>query len=257
MIAARLAPLITLAFVSLLLAVVPARAADPTFPALNGRRVVDEAHILSPDDQAALTQKLADLETRTTDQLVVVTVPSLQNNGIEDFGYKLGRAWRIGQAGKNNGVILLVAPAEHKVRIEVGYGLEDVLTDALSSVILQEKVLPRFKDGDYAGGVDAGADAIIAQLTLDKGEALAQVKAASDKARNKAADDWIGWLFEIGVAVFVLAMVFLRHLIPRRYQPQWLSTGGGWSSGGGFSGGGGGFSGGGGSFGGGGASGSW
>ena len=118
-----------------MLAFSPASAAL-TFPALTGR-VVDDAHVLSPQTQADLTAKLAALEQKTGDQLVVVTVPSLQGDEIEDYGYQLGRAWGLGQKGKNNGAIFIVVPSEHKVRIEVGYGLEPVLTDAMSSVIIQ------------------------------------------------------------------------------------------------------------------------
>ena len=103
-----------------------------TFPTLTGR-VVDEANILDPATQrAALTQKLADLEAKSTDQVVVVTLKSLQGTSIEDYGYQLGRHWQIGQKDKNNGVLLIVAPNERKVRIEVGYGLEGTLTDLVS-----------------------------------------------------------------------------------------------------------------------------
>src|SRR5271156_3082728 len=128
--------LIALALTAFMLAGAPVRA-DPTFPPLTGR-VVDNAHVLSAQTQADLTTKLAALEQKTGDQLVVVTLPSLQGYEIEDYGYQLGRAWGLGQKGKDNGAILIIAPAEHKVRVEVGYGLEPVLTDALSSVIIQE-----------------------------------------------------------------------------------------------------------------------
>src|ERR1700761_3017346 len=143
----------------------PAWAA-PKFPALTGR-VVDDAGILTPDTKADLTQKLAALEQKTSRQLVVVTLSSLQGYEISDYGYQLGRAWGIGQAKLNNGVLLIVAPKEHKVRIEVGYGLEPILTDALSSVIIQTAVLPKFRTGDYNAGVEAGVDALIQQLSLD------------------------------------------------------------------------------------------
>jgi uncharacterized protein len=128
----------------------PATAAKPVFPTLTGR-VVDQANILTPQSKADLTKKLEALETRTSRQLVVVTVPSLQGLEIEDYGYQLGRAWGIGEKKLNTGALLVVAPTERRVRIEVGYGLEGVLTDALSNVILQERVLPRFRAGDVAG----------------------------------------------------------------------------------------------------------
>ena len=104
---------------------------------------------------------------------MVVTLPSLQGYEISDYGYQLGRAWGIGQAKLNNGVLLIVAPTEHKVRIEVGYGLEPIITDAFSSVIIQTQVLPQFRSGDFNGGVEAGVDALIQQLSLDTSEAEA------------------------------------------------------------------------------------
>ena len=110
---------------------------------------------------------------------MVVTLPDLQGDDIEDYGYQLGRAWGIGQKGQNNGVLFIVVPSEHKVRIEVGYGLEPVLTDALSSVILQDQVLPKFRAGDTEGGVVAGTDAIITQLSLDQATATANVQKAT------------------------------------------------------------------------------
>ena len=119
--------------VSLALAVVlwlcPAFAAEPTYPELTGR-VVDDAQLLGPDVEEELTAELKALEDKSSDQLVVVTVPSLQGYPIEDFGYQLGRHWGIGTAKLSNGVLLIVAPNEHKVRIEVGYGLEPIMTDA-------------------------------------------------------------------------------------------------------------------------------
>src|ERR1700754_2278899 len=129
--------------IALLCLALPLQTAEaaPKFPALTGR-VVDDAHILSQQTVGDLDQKLAALEAKTSRQLVVVTVPSLQGYEISDFGYQLGRAWGIGQAKLNNGVLFIIAPNEHKTRIEVGYGLEPVLTDALSELILQNAVLP-------------------------------------------------------------------------------------------------------------------
>src|SRR5262249_5473515 len=112
-----------------------------TFPRLTGR-VVDEAGILDAGTRAALTEKLAALEAKTTDQVVVATVKSLQGTSVEDYGNRLFRNWKLGQSGKNNGVLLLVAPNEHKARIEVGYGLEGTLPDAVAKLILENNVLP-------------------------------------------------------------------------------------------------------------------
>jgi uncharacterized protein len=235
----------------------PAWAA-PTFPALTGR-VVDDAHVLSPQVQAQLTQKLQDLEDRTSRQLVVVTLPSLQGYEIEDYGYQLGRAWGIGQKKLDNGVLLIVAPKEHRVRIEVGYGLEPILTDALSSVILQTQVLPKFRAGDMQGGIVAGADAIVAQLLLDAPAAKARV-AAAEKQVSQSHFNPVILIFIAFIIFSIFGRVFGRRggglgALPWIILGSGLGRGG--FGGGGFGGGGGGFGGGGGSFGGGGSSGSW
>jgi uncharacterized protein len=240
----------------------PAGAA-PTFPPLTGR-VVDEAHVLPPQVQADMTAKLAALEKANGDQLVVVTLPSLQGYPIEDYGYQLGRAWGLGQKGKNNGALFIVAPSEHKVRIEVGYGLEPVLTDALSSVILQQAVLPKFRAGDVPGGVVAGTDAVIQQLGLDPAQAQARAQAAAQDAdRQPAGGGHAIPLFLILIGLFlVMRLVMGGGGGGALWALPFLFMGGrggdyGGRDDGGFGGGGGGFSGGGGSFGGGGSSGSW
>src|SRR5215467_8955213 len=117
-----------------------------TFPALTGR-VVDEANILSAATRDALSSKLAELESKSGIQHVVATVNSLQGEEIEPYANELFRKWRLGEKAKNNGVLLLIAPKEHRVRIEVGYGLEGTLTDALSKVIIVNAITPRFKAG--------------------------------------------------------------------------------------------------------------
>src|SRR5438105_9940683 len=144
------------------LTVLPALAL--VFPALSGR-VVDEANILDDATRAALTQKLADLEAKTTDQLVVVTLKSLQGTSIEDLGYQLGRHWAIGQKDKNNGVLLIVVPSERRVRIEVGYGLAGTLTDAVSRLIIENGIVPRFRSRDFPVAITRGFDDIISVLS--------------------------------------------------------------------------------------------
>jgi uncharacterized membrane protein YgcG len=134
------------------------------FPMLTGR-VVDEAGILDTGTRAALTEKLAALEAKTTDQFVVVTLKSLQGTSIEDFGVQLGNAWKVGQKDKNNGVLLIVAPNERKVRIEVGRGLEGTLTDAISKNIIEYTIIPHFRANDFVGGISHGADAIVLALS--------------------------------------------------------------------------------------------
>ncbi|HZZ32708.1 MAG TPA: TPM domain-containing protein [Phenylobacterium sp.] len=241
-------------------------AAVPKFPALTGR-VVDDAHILSPATTEKLDGELAGLEKQTGHQLAVVTVPDLQGSSIEDYGYQLGRAWQLGRKGVNDGAILLVAPKERKVRIEVGYGLEPVLTDALTSVILQEKILPQFKQGHMEQGVVAGAEAIIAQLSLPDEQAKANVAQAQAQPRPQA-DRNVGAHIPVFLILLIVFWVIsgLLRAGGRGFGGAWWllpfflsgggGRGGGWGDGGG-GGGGGGFSGGGGSFGGGGSSGSW
>ncbi|HSZ10614.1 MAG TPA: TPM domain-containing protein, partial [Rhizomicrobium sp.] len=246
------------AFALLCFVLAPAAQAAPTFPKLTGR-VVDDANILSDSVKQDLTQKLADLESKTSRQLVVVTLPSLQGYEIEDYGYQLGRTWGIGQKSSNNGVLFIIAPNERKVRIEVGYGLEPILTDALSEVILQSKVLPRFREGDVQQGVIDGTEALIQQLSLDEAAAKANVAQAAQQQNMHVVH--VNPLFVFFAFIFIFWI--LGHLF--RGMGWWLpfmllssgrsSWGGGGFGGGSF--GGGGFSGGGGSFGGGGASGSW
>ena len=156
--AAMLRPLLlalsALAFVAVALAS-GASLAAPTFPPLTGR-VVDEAQILSPQSTAEIAAKLNALEAKSSDQLVVFIAKSLQGYAIEDYGYQLGRAWGIGQKGLDNGVLLIVVPSERKVRIEVGRGLEPQLTDAMSTLIIQNTILPAFREGRFADGIREG-----------------------------------------------------------------------------------------------------
>ena len=260
-------PRLLLLWLALLVAA-PAAAQD--FPKLTGR-VVDNANLLSAADEAALTQKLAALEQASSRQLVVATIPDLQGYPIEDYGYQLGRSWGIGQSEANNGIILLVAPKDRRVRIEVGYGLEPIMTDALASVIISEQILPRFKAGDYPGGINAGADAIITQLQAPPEQAEQRALAAAQAQQQSNSGGEGGSIFPLifwGLVLFFIVLPMLRGgRRGRRYRRGGFPVviwgpgfggggGGGWGSsggGGGF----GGFSGGGGSFGGGGASGGW
>jgi len=192
------------ALVAFFVLLTPAWAA-PTFPALSGR-VVDDAHILSDTTKADLDQKLAGLEQKTSRQLVVVTLASLQGYEISDYGYQLGRAWGIGQAKLNNGLLLIVAPKEHRVRIEVGYGLEPIMTDAFSSVIIQTQILPKFRSGDFNGGIEAGVDALIQQLSLDTSEAEKRAVAAAQPRHNQDQGNPLFALIVIIVFVAVIMM---------------------------------------------------
>jgi uncharacterized protein len=234
----------------LLLILAGAGAAEPDVPALTGR-VVDAAGILSPQTRDEIDRMLAQREQATGDQIVVATVKSLQGHTIEDFGYQLGRSWGIGQKGKNNGAILLVAPNERKVRIEVGYGLEDRLTDARSRVIIEQVILPAFRGGDISAGVQAG---VAAMLRVLGGEDPVAGAAESDLSPLFLAIFIPSWCIVFFGIWGVLIYSNWRH----RNDPRWRhSHGSGLIFAGSTGGGSGGFSGGGGSFGGGGASGSW
>jgi uncharacterized protein len=257
-------PALLLGLVAALLLVLPAAAQTKIdFPPLTGR-VVDQANLLDPATEQALTEKLAALEASSTDQLVVVTVNSLQDQEIEDYGYQLGRAWGIGQKENDNGALLIVAPNERKVRVEVGYGLEPILTDAFSSQVIRDDILPSFRDGDYQAGVVKGVDALIAQLSLDPAEAQARAQAAAAQQADAKGESILPIII-VAAIFFFMFLIAMRSGRGRRSGVGsvllWAASealrssgrgGGGWSGGGG-----GGFGGGGGSFGGGGASGGW
>lgn len=223
----------------------PAAHAAPEFPALTGR-VVDQVGLLSSTVHDELEKLLARHETETSNQVVVLTLLSLQGYDITDYGYQLGRYWKVGQKEHNNGVILIVAPKERRVRIEVGYGLEGSLTDALSNNIIQTQILPHFRQKKYETGIVAGAQAILAAIT------------GSYEPKERSGEKSIApaFVFLLLMLLFLL-MVYLQD---RRGYPQrsanidgfiYFPPGPGNSSRGA------GFGGGGGSFGGGGASGGW
>lgn len=247
-------------------------AARSGFPELTGR-VVDDAHLLSPEAEARLVERLAALERDTSDQLVVVTVHDLGGREIEEYGYRLGRHWGIGRGETDNGVLLIVAPNDRKVRIEVGYGLEPILTDAFSANVIQNEILPAFRVSAFERGIEAGVAALDAQLRLDPAEAEARA-AAMARPKPRAP---VGAAILIGV-VFLFVVLGLIGAAGGRGRRRrggdgltpiliWAAAeamkssstsrgrSGGGFGGGGFSGGG--FSGGGGGFGGGGASGGW
>ncbi|MBO9696273.1 MAG: TPM domain-containing protein [Sphingopyxis sp.] len=267
-----------------LLAAITALAFAPAMaqnvPKLTGP-VMDLADQLDAGQEAALDAKLRAYQASTQQQFVVVTLPDLQGYDISDWGYRMGNEWKLGDAERDDGLILIVAPKERRMRFEVGDGIEGRFPDAMAWVIIRDDITPKFKAGDIPGGVDAGVDAAIKQLQLPPEEAAARAAAADKAERDRADDgDW-GGLFFIGFIVFfffilpMLTSLGRRGKKRRKHSPwgapiiiwgddDWgggsggSSWGGGGSSWGGGGGGGfGGFSGGGGSFGGGGASGGW
>jgi uncharacterized protein len=167
--------------------------AQPKFPPLTGR-IVDEAQLLSPADEQELTKTLTDLEAKSTDQLVIYTTNSLQGYEIEDFGYQLGRAWQIGQKDKNNGALLIVAPKDRKVRIEVGRGLEPQLTDIMTKLIIQNAILPAFRRGDFAAGIKAGVRDI-RDVMLGDAEAVKDRARRTVKRNPQTNETLIGFAF--------------------------------------------------------------
>ncbi len=196
------------ALVALVLCFAPFAASAQTseplqFPELTGR-IVDRAALLSDAQREELTRKLEELETKTTAQFVVVTLTSLSGRTIEEYGYQLGRHWGIGQKTTNNGVLLIVAPNERRVRIEVGYGAEGVLPDAVSSLIIQRVIIPKFRANDYAGGIVAGADEIIKVLS-GGGEEW--------KRPPQQGQEIPDWVIVLLVLIFTFGPIFLAVLI--------------------------------------------
>lgn len=269
-------------FWALLLALV-SQAAWAQMPARPDGPVADYANILTPADAATLDARLRDYNRTTGRAIIVATVPSLDGEEIEPYATRLAETWGIGGAESQNGVLLLVAPAERKVRISTARGVDVRLTDIMSGRIIRDTIVPRFKAGDMSGGIVAGVDAIIQQLDMDpaQAQAIEEAQAAAERARQDQGG------FPIG-ALFWLVFVFLFFILPmirgggrrRRSRSPWgnaardiilweagkaIARGisdndGGWGGGGGFGGGGGGFGGfggGGGGFSGGGASGGW
>lgn len=230
-------------------------------------RVVDTAGILPADVKSAMIAQLAAFEAKSSDQIVVATIDTTGEWTIERYANEMFRQWELGQAEENNGVLLLVAVDDRKLRIEVGYGLEGVLTDALSSLIIDRTIVPEFRAGDFPGGIQKGVDDIIAVL---EGDAAGLMQRAERYEDAGGQPDYFAYAFiTLFVVLFggtlfitIMARIFGKKIGPGRYR--WLgmevdtnssgnsSGSSGWSSGSS-----GGFSGGGGSSGGGGASGGW
>ena len=231
-------------FVAALFAITAAMA-EPNFPVLTTSPVVDAANVLGETQTVIIGNKLKNYEDASGHQIAVATVPTLEGYDIRDYGNLLFRKWQLGDKKRNDGVLVLVAPNEHKVSIETGYGVEGDLTDAMTSIIIQNAMVPRFKAGDYVGGVNAGIEDIEKVIGGQGDQVVARVQNQSALTIN----DILPF-----VIVFIVIVVILSNA--SRGGRIMIIPGGGFG-GGGYSGGGGGWSGGGGSSGGGGASGGW
>ena len=259
-----------------LAALVPGLASAQTFPALTGP-VVDQANVIPDDVEARIGQKLVALKTQSQRQLQVVTVASLEDYDIADYSNRLFRSWQLGDKERNDGVMLVIAPNQRRMRIEVGYGMEPIVTDGFSFLVINKIITPKFKAGDLPGGIEAGTDALIEQMTLPPDQA-AQIGAKANAQQRQQAKQHFNpasmvWIF-VFFLFFILPMI-RRMRGGRRYGSSGLGQvimwsvldgmtrgggGSGFGGGGGSDwggGGGGGWSGGGGSSGGGGASGGW
>jgi uncharacterized protein len=243
-----------------LLLIIASSARSAAVPALRGR-VNDYAQLLSRDRARNLENQLEQFEKQTGHQLALLTIPTLGGEDIEGFSIRVAETWKIGQKGFDNGVILVVAPQDRQLRLEVGYGLEGVLPDAIASRIIREIIVPRFRDNDYEGGIISGIDAV---LRIIRGEPL------PESARQKAPRN--NPVLPLGLPLILLLLFAAGALSRRRGPGGWMTRGrhypfgygggfggfpGGFGGGGFGGGGGGGFGGGGGGFGGGGASGRW
>lgn len=217
----------------------------------------DYAHVVSSAIASQLNQTLEDFERQTSEQIVVAVFPKMQSDSsIEDYSVRVARAWKPGQKNQNNGAVLFVFVQDHKMYLQVGYGLEGVLPDALCKRIIDEQITPRFKAGDFDAGMLAGVQSIIAAT---KGEYKGTGSTVAERVPHTVHD-----IMPIvsGIVGLMILVLFLRGGRFGRGFSYWMIgsggfSGGSWGGGGSSGGGGGGFSGGGGSFGGGGAGGSW
>ena len=226
----------------------------------------DYANVVSANTAARLNKTLEDFERQTSDQVLVAVYPRMQSDSsIEDYTVRVARAWKVGQQQKNNGAVLFVFVQDRKVYLQVGYGLEAALPDALAKRIVSDEITPQFRNGNFDAGLSAGVAAILAAT---RGEYKGTGRTVSDRAVNSVVSFLPLLIFGVVFLFILFALTNRRRSGRRRGYSSWGSGwggwtigggGGGWSGGGwgGGGGGGGGFSGGGGSFGGGGAGGSW
>jgi uncharacterized protein len=236
--------------------------ADEVIPPAPAQYFNDYAQVVSSATASQLNQTLEDFERQSSEQILVAIFPTMQSDSsIEDYTVRVARAWKVGQKDNNNGAVLFVFVRDHKMFLQVGYGLEGVLPDALCKRIIDEQISPRFKAGDFDAGLTAGVQSIIAAT---KGEYKGTGTTVAEGISHNGSDDWVIWIF-----CLLFLVIFVRSVVQNMTSTQYAGRGrtqmfwggligGAFSGGGGgFGGGGGGFSGGGGSFGGGGAGGGW
>ncbi|MET0205401.1 MAG: YgcG family protein, partial [Casimicrobiaceae bacterium] len=205
--------LLPFALAFLALFTLPARAADVPF--LSGR-VVDNAEILGPATRAGVTDKLKAHEEKTGNQIAVLTVPTIGSDSIEEYATRVFESWKLGEKDKDNGVLVVVAPKDRKMRIEVGYGLEGTLTDVGASRIIRNVMTPAFKNNDFDKGVSAGVDAIVGQLegTLDVAKLADVSSSSSSTSRNSFPMDFNDpslppWPMRILLGCFIFGIIGL------------------------------------------------
>ncbi len=202
---------------ALLFATFGALAAD--VPYLSGR-VVDDAEILSPAARADLAAKLKAHEDKTTNQVVVLTVPTIGSESIEEYANQVFTQWKLGQKGKDNGVLVVVAPKDRKMRIEVGYGLEGTLTDAMAARIIRNEMTPKFKNQDYDGGIGSGVSAIVALLeTGAEPAADAPASSSSSKGFMSIDEDLPPWPVRILLGAFIFGIIPAGRVHLRHHRP--------------------------------------
>ena len=187
---------------AVLFVVGPAAAKD--VPYLAGR-VNDSANLIPQDQRQRIEAKLTQFEQQTGDQVAVLTVDSLDGEAIEEYANKVARTWALGRKGKDNGVLLLVSKQDRKMRIEVGYGLEPVLTDLQTSIIQNEVIIPHFKQGDFGGGIEAGVDAILSTI---QGKAV-EPAPVQEPSGGRGSGSWPGYLI---FALFALGPFLLNAI---------------------------------------------
>lgn len=183
----------------------PVRSASALQPPRLQARVNDYAKMLSPEQAQALEAKLEAHEKKTTNQIVVLTLPSLEGEALEDFSVRVGREWGLGQEKRNNGVLLFIAAKERSVRIEVGYGLEGALTDAESSQIVRNVIIPAFQEGDFYRGIDQAIDAVQTAI-------VGEFKAGPSSTRERPAPGRFNEIFSTGLILLILFSSFLSAL---------------------------------------------